>query len=171
LKPPVGYIAVLSVLLILGVASLSLYFANSGNANSGPSSPQGETTATSTVTTAVTTTVTSRVTIRPANGALAFNGTLVIIPNGVSANTSLNFTPSTIRVVVGVNNTITWLNQDTRSQHTVVTESVPSGAQSFSVVIGSGQTYATTLSVPGTYRYFCMWHPGWMKATIVVLNG
>ncbi len=110
------------------------------------------------------TTVTKTV---PATGT-NFNDTLVIIPSGVANNPSLDFTPSVIHIIVGVNNTITWLNQDKTSQHTVVSQSSPSGAQPFSIIISYGEIYTLTLTVPGTYKYYCMWHPTWMKGTIVV---
>ncbi len=158
------YLASVVVLALLAASGFVLYFATGGNTSI------QTVTSVSKFATTVTTTVLSVITTRPTGGALSFNGTLVIIPNGIATNQSLDFTPSTVRVVVGVNNTITWLNQDTKSQHTVVSQSVPGGAQSFSAVIGSGQTFNTTLSIPGTYRYYCMWHPGWMKATIIVLS-
>ncbi len=113
------------------------------------------------------TTVTKTV---PATGT-NFNDTLVIIPSGVATNPSLDFTPSVIHVIVGVNNTITWLNQDKTSQHTVVSQSAPAGAQPFSIIISYGEIYTLTLTVPGTYKYYCMWHPTWMKGTIVVSSG
>ncbi|MDA4128102.1 MAG: plastocyanin/azurin family copper-binding protein [Thaumarchaeota archaeon] len=98
------------------------------------------------------------------------NGTLIIIPNGVSTNSALNFTPSKVKVIIGVNNTVTWLNQDTSSQHTVVTESAPTNATYWGIVLQTGQTYSVTLTVPGVYNYYCMWHPGWMKAQIIVAS-
>jgi plastocyanin len=100
-----------------------------------------------------------------------FNGTLVIIPSGVASNPSLDFTPPDIHVIIGVNNTITWLNQDKTSQHTVVSQSSPAGARPFSIIIAYGQIYTLTLTVPGTYKYYCMWHPTWMKGTIIVSSG
>src|SRR6267142_4173446 len=53
----------------------------------------------------------------------------VSIPNGAGSITTINFSPAKIRVVVGVNNTIVWVNNDP-IQHTVTSTSVPSGASS-----------------------------------------
>ncbi len=94
----------------------------------------------------------------------------VIMPAGVSANQSLSFEPKTITVVIGVNNTIKWTNDDSTA-HTVVSTSVPSGAQSFgssSALIQPGGTFTVTLTVAGTYQYHCSIHPSNMMGTIVV---
>jgi plastocyanin len=94
----------------------------------------------------------------------------VVIPSGTGANTSATFAPSTITLVVGVNNTITWTNDDVAT-HTVTSLSVPSGAQSFnSGNLVSGAQFSVTLTVPGTYQYHCSIH-SWMKATIIVKAG
>jgi plastocyanin len=95
-------------------------------------------------------------------------GVTVIIPDGVGANTNLNFEPVDITVVVGVNNTIKWVQEDP-IPHTVTSTSVPSGAESFdSKNMNKGDVFTVKLTVPGKYNYFCFYHPGWMKATITV---
>ncbi|MDA4125257.1 MAG: cupredoxin domain-containing protein [Thaumarchaeota archaeon] len=95
----------------------------------------------------------------------------VTIPNGISSNQTLNFTPKAITVVVGVNNTIQWTNQDSAA-HTVTSTSIPSGASSFdSGNLNAGATFTVTLTTPGTYHYLCSIHPAWMIATIIVKSG
>ena len=90
------------------------------------------------------------------------------IPSGVGTNRSLNYQPANITVLVGVNNTIVWTNQDS-TPHTVTSTSVPSQASSFdSGIMSNGDTFRVTLTVPGTYQYYCTLHPDWMKATVVV---
>lgn len=92
----------------------------------------------------------------------------IIMPSG-AANNELNFSPANVTLVVGVNNTVTWTNTDT-VPHTVVSSKVPSGAQPFSSdIINPGGTYTMTLTIPGTYSYYCSIHPVWMRASIVVL--
>ena len=93
------------------------------------------------------------------------------MPNGVGNNQQLNFSPVQATVVIGVNNTITWTNEDTVI-HDVDFSSVPSGS---SVTVGTsspnlknGQTWTITLTTPGTYKYVCDYH-GWMSASITVL--
>jgi plastocyanin len=95
----------------------------------------------------------------------------ISMPSGVGNNNKLNFDPVNATVVVGVNNTVVWSNDDTVN-HTVVSSSVPKGAQTFSSPqIAHGQTFRVTLTVPGVYQYFCSIHPLWMKASIVVKAG
>ncbi len=101
---------------------------------------------------------------------LFFNDTLVIIPKGIAENQSLNFVPSHLKLVVGVNNTVTWINQDNLSQHTVVTNVVPAGAGQVDLILGTNETFTYTFTVPGTYDYYCMWHPAWMRGVITVLE-
>jgi plastocyanin len=95
------------------------------------------------------------------------------MPQGVAEDQSLNFQPSAVTVVVGVNNTIQWKNFDSVS-HTVASTSVPSGAQAFgstSNLVGPGQEFTITLTVPGTYHYHCTIHPSHMVGTIIVKEG
>lgn len=76
--------------------------------------------------------------------------------------------PATVVVVIGVNNTVEWINDDSAS-HTVTATSVPSGAQMFdSGNLAPGQTFNYTFTVPGNYTYHCRYHP-WMVGTVVVL--
>jgi plastocyanin len=100
---------------------------------------------------------------------LFFNDTLIIIPKGIAENQSLNYVPANVKVMVGVNNTITWINQDNLSQHTVVTNIVPAGGTQVDLILGTNQTFTVTFKVPGLYHYYCMWHPGWMRGTIDVI--
>jgi plastocyanin len=95
----------------------------------------------------------------------------VRIPEG-AWNSSLSFTPATVTVVIGVNNTIQWKNFDTVA-HTITSTSVPKGAQPFgsaSNLVGPGQLFTITLDVPGTYQYACAIHPH-MTGTIIVKEG
>ncbi len=102
---------------------------------------------------------------------LFFNTTLIIIPKGIADNQSEDFVPRNVKVVIGVNNSVTWINQDNLSQHTVVTNVVPSGGTQVDLILGTNETYTVKFTVPGTYQYYCMWHPGWMRGTITVANG
>jgi plastocyanin len=78
--------------------------------------------------------------------------------------------PWNFTVVVGVNNTIEWTNQDI-VEHSVTSFVVPAGAQSFdSDLIQPKQSFSTTLTVPGVYKYTCMWHP-WLAGEIIVKPG
>jgi len=95
----------------------------------------------------------------------------VIMPNGINLDKSLNFQPATLVLVIGVNNSIVWHNDDT-TDHTVTFISVPSGVKASTISAGDvppGTSFGPiTLTTPGTYIYHCQFHPAWMRGTIVV---
>ncbi|MER3601112.1 MAG: hypothetical protein C4339_00040 [Nitrososphaerota archaeon] len=75
------------------------------------------------------------------------------------------YIPSTIVVVLGVNNTIIWTNDD------IVVHTVTSDDGKFdSGLLNPGQSWNYTFTTPGTYPYHCIPHP-FMRATVVVLAG
>jgi len=98
-------------------------------------------------------------------------GVKIIIPNGVNLNHALDFTPSTVVLVIGVNNSVTWVNQDT-TDHTATFTVVPAGVTPSSVSasdVPPGTSFGpVTFTVAGTYDYHCQFHPGWMRGTIIV---
>ena len=104
-------------------------------------------------------------------GTSAVAGIKVVIPDGTSLNHALNFSPNDITLVIGVNNSVTWVNDDS-TEHTATFTSGPAGANlaSISGDIQPGTSFGpVTFSVPGTYAYHCQFHPGWMRGTIIVL--
>jgi plastocyanin len=106
-----------------------------------------------------------------ASPATAQSSTVVVsIPKGAGIGPSAapGYNPATVTVVVGVNNTVVWENNDTVA-HTVTPGNMPTGA---TWAVGSGNmpagtTYSFTFTVPGTYTYSCAYH-GWMSGTVVV---
>ena len=74
------------------------------------------------------------------------------------------FNPSSIRVVIGVNNTVTWTNHDSVA-HTVTADD-----GSFNGNLTVGGTFTHTFTVAGTYAYHCNIHT-YIKATVIVLGG
>lgn len=88
---------------------------------------------------------------------------------------TLNFTPINSTVVMGVNNTVMWTNDDS-IQHTVVVCPAgggqlcsPSAAVAASGFLSKGDTFEVTLNATGVYHFYCSIHPGTMRGTIVVL--
>lgn len=73
----------------------------------------------------------------------------IVIPQGV--NTSYQVPKLT--VVVGVNNTIGWDDQDTTYLHVVSSESVPPGSDYWDFNMTAGQSDCVTLTVLGSYGY------------------
>jgi plastocyanin len=80
---------------------------------------------------------------------------------GTGGNPSLNYAPSSITLVVGVNNTIAFVNQDS-TKHTVTA----SDGSFDSADIQAGGSWSHTFAA-GTYTYHCAYH-NWMTGTITV---
>lgn len=78
---------------------------------------------------------------------------------------NFTFSPSTITVVIGVNNTVTWTNYDVAA-HTVtaIDGAFDSGN------LNTNQSWTHTFTTPGTYEYECSYHI-WMTGTIIVESG
>jgi len=93
----------------------------------------------------------------------------VSIPSKAGRDSSLNFSPIVLKVVIGVNNTVTWVNNDSVN-HTVDATSVPQGAAMFSSngPIMPRQSFTFTFTVPGDYEYHCQLHPEWMQGAVIV---
>jgi len=135
-------VAILIVVIVV-VAAVAGYYIASGMG----SSPNKSTTTTMTTST-----------INIASGTGASNG-------------ALNFSPQNIKVIVGVNNTVSWANNDS-AQHTITFTSAPSGVSTSALSdpnnLAPGTTYTVTLTTPGTYQFHCQFH-NWMQGTITVL--
>ncbi len=92
----------------------------------------------------------------PQNGSAVF----VLI---VETPVTWQFSPENVTVVVGVNNTVTWVS------HSLSYDTVTGNNGTFaSGAIAPGQTFSYTFASPGTYPYRCVYHP-WMLGTIKVL--
>ncbi|GBC68733.1 hypothetical protein HRbin01_00418 [archaeon HR01] len=77
------------------------------------------------------------------------------------------YNPAVARVVLGINNTVKWINLD-EVAHTVTSVEVPPNAQGFdSGVLGAGSSFVTIFSKAGRYEYYCQLHP-WAGGVIDV---
>jgi len=72
------------------------------------------------------------------------------------------YSPQTIKVVLGVNSTVTWLSRSI--SYDTVTDR---GGAFSSGPIPPGGTYSYTFTSPGIYSYYCLYHP-WMTGTVTV---
>jgi plastocyanin len=92
--------------------------------------------------------------------------TVSMVP-GSGSNTSIGkaYSPDPVTVVIGVNSTIEWVNND-NAPHTVTAND----ASFESGNVAQGQSFTFTFSKPGTYQYHCIYHP-WMTATVIVKAG
>ena len=91
---------------------------------------------------------------------------VIVIPKSVSHMPyGMNFWPSTVRVVIGVNNTVRWINLDDH-MHTVTSSdwSFHSGE------LNLYSSFVYRFAEPGEYPYVCLPHP-WMQGVVVVHEG
>jgi len=94
----------------------------------------------------------------------------VSMPNGAgNPNGAPGYAPDNLTLVIGVNNTVTWTNNDS-AHHTVTSTKAPAGASFDSGDMAPGATFSFTFTVPGTYQYDCVYH-FWMTGTITVVAG
>jgi plastocyanin len=95
----------------------------------------------------------------------------VSMPSGAgNPSGAPGYAPAKITLVLGVNSTVTWTNDDSAA-HTVTSTSVPTGAASFdSGNMSPGAAFTYTFTVAGTYQYHCSYH-NWMTATVTVVQG
>lgn len=75
------------------------------------------------------------------------------------------FTPKTITVVIGVNNTVVWTNDDPNGAVHTVTSNAAGLFDSGQML--PGDTFTCTFTAAGTYDYHCTYHP-LMIGTIIV---
>jgi plastocyanin len=95
----------------------------------------------------------------------AAGAVVTIGPGAGGPSNPTGFTPDTIRVVIGVNNTVTWVNND-NIDHTATSETGLFNSE----IIPPGGSYSYTFTTPGNYTYGCEFHP-LMKGTVVVVAG
>jgi plastocyanin len=107
---------------------------------------------------------------------------VVTIPKGASNPAAqLNYEPRTIRVVIGINNTVEWINQDSvahsMTSDTNYVDPVSGPFNSFDPAhlseTGNGflnpsKTFNFTFTEPGTYGYHGEPHP-WMRGMVIVV--
>ena len=96
--------------------------------------------------------------------------TVIISPgseNPVSPNT---YSPNIITIVLGINNTVRWVNQADAANTIVSDMPLIQNGKSFDSdgVIKPDQSYTFTFTEPGTFSYHTEPHP-WMKGTVIVL--
>ena len=96
---------------------------------------------------------------------MASHDTTIIIPvNSSIKSNGFTFTPSVVKVVIGTNNTVRWINMDS------VTNDITSSSISFrSGPIESGYAWTHMFDKSGMYRYYSAIHT-WLKGTIIVLS-
>jgi plastocyanin len=96
----------------------------------------------------------------------------VTIPNNSGTCTpalACGYSPDTINVVLGKNNTVVWMNNDTSgAPHTVTPKSPTAGWEAGSGQLMLGDSFTYTFTTAGSYPYYCTIHPTAMAGTVVV---
>ena len=88
----------------------------------------------------------------------------VVIVNGAGLNVQLGFTPALIKVVIGINNTVIWKNEDS------VWHTAHSNIPEFdSKMIPPGASFTHTFQRAGSFPYHCDPHP-WMTGLVSVIG-
>ncbi len=109
--------------------------------------------------------------------SLSIRTILLNMTVGASSKTTDAYAPNPIRLVIGVNNSVSWYNGDTQGgvavSHTATARTTVSGKPVFDTgILNAGDTsQVIVLTTAGTYDYYCVIHPTTMKGTIIVLAG
>ncbi len=100
----------------------------------------------------------------------------VIIPKGSSMESSErnNFEPAVIKVVIDVNNTVRWVNEDVFSSRIVAADEKDPEFWSITSddnarLLMQGDTFEFTFTIPGEFEYHSVPHPH-KRGTVVVLE-
>jgi plastocyanin len=91
------------------------------------------------------------------------NAVQVSIVSGASTLTTTAYSPDVITVVIGVNNTVVWKNND-NAIHTATGTNF-TGFSTGNIQPGATASY--TFNTAGTYPYHCIYHTG-MVGTVIV---
>ena len=101
----------------------------------------------------------------PVSSALAAQSpqlTNVSIVPGASDLTSTAYSPDVVTVVIGINNTVVWTNNDAVTHSATGTNTT---INSFDIQPGSNGRF--TFTTAGTYPYHCFYHPSMVGKVIV----
>jgi plastocyanin len=105
---------------------------------------------------------------------------IVIIPEGSSlADQGHNFEPAVITVIIGVNNTVRWVNQDITFS-TIKADNMSDQefwnatnldeSSNLDQLLSPGETFEYTFTKPGQFGYHSEPHPH-LHGTVIVLSG
>ena len=98
---------------------------------------------------------------RPGTGTATPAVKVSIIKGSSLSAQQQNFVPRDLVIVLGVNDTIRWINDDAYA-HTVTSLGIFDSAN-----LNPGDTWTRTFTEPGTFTYICSYHP-FMKGSITV---
>lgn len=91
-----------------------------------------------------------------------------ILPGSASPEQQENVSPETIKVMIGVNNTIRWNNIDD-TPHTLTPDHMYEGFSSGTELMKPGESYEITIEKSGVFEYHGQPHP-WITGKIIALD-
>lgn len=100
-----------------------------------------------------------------------------ILDGSADPGQSESFIPKILRVLVGVNSTVFWINDD-RALHTVTDGSLAGESPdpvffaraNMENILAPERSFTFSFTQPGVYEYYCFPHP-WMRARVLVEPG
>lgn len=99
----------------------------------------------------------------------------ILINFGSATLTTTAYSPDVARLVIGVNNTFQFINNDSQGGgvfHSATAKTCPQSCPFDTGVIAFNVTKGPfTITTPGTYSYYCVVHPTTMVGTIIVVAG
>ncbi len=98
----------------------------------------------------------------PSTGPTPFNVTVNIVFGAQNPSQNQNFVPNNVTLVLGNNSTVIWVNKDS-TVHTATGDHQEFDTGS----IPFGSSAEIRFAKPGTYSYFCTFHP-FMKGIVLV---
>jgi plastocyanin len=94
---------------------------------------------------------------------------ITMVP-GAATLTTTAYSPDQVVLVIGVNNTVMWYDNDSLSggvPHSATDKGSPPAFDTGVLTYGQNSSLIT-ISKPGTYNYYCVVHPTTMVGTIIV---
>ena len=105
-----------------------------------------------------------------ANESETHYSTILIPPGSENPSTNKTYSPEVTSIVLGVNNTVRWVNQASAANSVVSDSPITQNGKSFgSGILIQGASYQFTFTEPGSYQFHGEPHP-WQNGTIVVLS-
>ncbi|MCS7094588.1 MAG: plastocyanin/azurin family copper-binding protein [Thaumarchaeota archaeon] len=102
----------------------------------------------------------------PAVGESPIKVFVSIVPGSWDPRQTENYVPKDIKVVLAINHTVVWSNdEDLDVAHTVTHD----GGLFDSGLFGKGETYKYSFAREGLYTYHCVPHP-WMRGSVEVVS-
>lgn len=110
----------------------------------------------------------------PTAGNAPAGPTSTSLPAGAAAPLSANvsivsqasgFSPAQVTIQAG--GTVSWVNNDPQVPHTVTAKDLSWDSGN----LNPGQSFSHTFTAPGTYPYFCQYHPNMTGVVVVVAAG